>query len=312
MGRPLPVWHGFVGQQEIVASLREHAQGALQKNEALPHIAFGGPSGVGKTHLARAIATEMGTKCLEFYASRQSRKGQLAAQLATIKKADVLFIDEVHALPIDCQELMFPAIDRYEVPAVDQERATVRENDWVKIDPFTLVIATDQPGMLRKALKQRIVLRYSLGEYTLPEMRQIVFNYAAELKVLLKPQAATRLAEAARGLPRRARHLLNAMRITLSDTNVEINKGIVDRYLKSIGIDEDNLTKSDRQYLRILCERKSHVSITTMAIQLGTDTVAVQTDIEGYLIRLGLVAVESAGRILTATGKKYCAERGLS
>ncbi|MBT3191084.1 MAG: AAA family ATPase [Verrucomicrobia bacterium] len=311
MGRPVLSWHKFVGQRDIVSSLQDHCRGALSKGEELPHTQLGGPSGSGKTMMARAVAAEMGTQCFEFYSSRQSRKWQLAELLQRVKKADLVFVDEIHALPVDSQELLFPAIDQHRVPKVDTEKRRVMENEWVDIAPFTLVVATDQPGTLRNALKQRIVLRYTLAGYTVPEMRQIVSNYSAELQILLKPQAQTRVAAAARGIPRRARHLLKSIHTVMLDLTIEVTKSMVTRHLASLGIDKDNLTGMDRRYLAVLCQRKGHVSLTNLAIQLGTDTAAVQRDIEGYLIQLGLIGIDARGRFLTPTGETFVRERGL-
>ena len=150
----------------------------------------------------------MQTKCHDFYSSKQAKKWKLAQMMAAVKKGDILFVDEIHSLPADCQELLYPALDRHEVPAVDPEKRRVVDGEWIQIPPFTLVVATDQPGLLRNALKQRIVLRYTLSRYGVAELRQIILNHAASLGILLKPQAATRLAEAARGIPRKARRTL--------------------------------------------------------------------------------------------------------
>jgi Holliday junction DNA helicase RuvB len=311
MGRPILSFRGFVGQRDTVRSLREHCRGAVAKGEPLPHIRLDGPSGSGKTRLAKAVAQEMGTSCLDFYSSRQSKKVQVAETLAQVKAGDIVFIDEIHALPLDSQELLYPAIDRLEVPEIDAEKRCVVEGKWKKIPPFTLIAATDQPGKLQKALRQRLVLRYTLADYTEPELRQIVFNYAAEHKMLLKPQAATRLAQAARGIPRRARHLLESLRTVMSDLNVEIDKVHVDRHLKSIGIDSDNLTPTDRRYLSILHKGGGRMSLASLALQLGLDADTVYQETETYLQRKGLITIGSGGRHITDAGSNLIVERGL-
>lgn len=311
MGRPIPSFRGFVGNRHIVRSIQEHCRGAVAKGEPLPHTRFDGPSGSGKTRLARAIAQEMGTSCLDIFASKQCRKVQVAETLSQVKAGDIVFIDEIHALPQDCQELLYPAIDRSEAPEIDAEKRCIVENKWKKIPPFTLIAATDQPGRLQKALRQRMVLRFTLTDYNEAELRQIVFNYAAERNMLLKPQAATRLAQAARGIPRRARHLLESLRTVMSDLKIEITKVHVVRHLRSLGIDNDNLTPTDIRYLSILQKGGGRMSLASLALQLGLDAATVYQETETYLQKKGLIAIGCGGRHLTDAGRKLVAERGL-
>ena len=277
MGRPLPTWHGFAGQTQIVSSLLQHCNGALAKGTPLPHILLSGPSGMGKTELAKCLSHEMGVECLDFYSSPQTKRWQLALHLAKVaKKGDVVFVDEIHALQDSVQELLYPAIDRHEVPVVDPDKHRIRENEWQPISPFTLVVASDQPGKLVNALKQRCVLRYTLGHYTEQEMRVIVLNRAAETGVLLSPQAARRIAQASRGVPRRARHILHSLHTVMEDTDVRVSKTMADRHLASIEIDKDNLTQADRMFLSILAGRGSTVSLHDLASQIGLDEESVR------------------------------------
>lgn len=311
MGRPIPSFHGFVGQRDIARSLQAHCQGAVAKGHSLPHTRLDGPSGSGKTRLAQAIAQEMGTSCLDIFASKQCRKVHVAETLSQVKAGDLVFVDEIHALPQDCQELLYPAIDRQEAPEIDADKRCIVESKWKKIPPFTLIAATDQPGRLQKALRQRMVLRFTLTDYTEAELRQIVFSYAASSNMLLKPQAATRLAQAARGIPRRARHLLESLRTVMCDMNVEITKVHVDRHLKSLGIDADNLTPTDRRYLSVLSKCGGRMSLAGLALQLGLDTCTVYQETETFLLRMDLIGIGGGGRFLTNNGRKMVAERGL-
>ena len=312
MPRPIQTWHGFAGQKEIVAALREHARGALRMHEPMLHCLLTGPSGIGKTRLAESLAKEMGTNCATFASSNKSQKIQVVDLLMKMKKADVLFIDEIHALPIDCQEMLFPAIDRQIVPLVDHEKRRLDESKTAEIQPFTLVAATDQPGKLRKALKQRIPLVFHLGAYSLAEMRVIVGNYAANLGLLMKPQAITRIANASRGIPRRARHLLTSLKVVMPDLTQEVSKTFIDRHLRSIGIDDENLAAMDLRYLEVVRDHAGKVSLSTLAHQLQVDTAAVLTDIEPYLMFRGFVGIESRGRYLTAAGLKLLNDRRAS
>lgn len=311
MPRAIPTWHGFVGQGEIVASLAEHARGAVQKAETLPHVLLGGQSGVGKTHLAKAVAAEMLTGFHDYCCSRQTQRIDVAEKLIAVKKADIVFLDEIHALPADSQEMLYMAIDGQRVPKIDMEKRRLVAGQWTVIPAFTLILATDQPGRLLKALRQRIVLRYTLTDYTIPELRQIVFNTAAEINVLLTPQAATRLAEASRGVLRLARNWMKSYRVKMPDVSVETTRGMIDRYLRSIGIDDENLTRNDIRYLQHLLKRGGRLSLANLAVLLGTDMKQVQAEIEGYLHQRGWIGIDGRGRYLTPEGVKFCAERGI-
>lgn len=268
---------------------------------------------MGKTELAKCLSLEMGVQCLDFYSSPQTKRWQLARHLSQIqRKGDVVFIDEIHALQDSVQEMLYPAIDRHEVPVVDADKHRIMENEWQPIPAFTLVVASDQPGKLVNALKQRCVLRYSLRHYTEREMDVIVRNRAAEIGILLSPQSAKAIAAASRGVPRRARHILHSLHTVLEDTEVTVTKGMASNHLASIGIDKDSLTDADRMFLTILATRNSTVSLHDLASQIGLDEESVRNDVEPYLIRRGLVSVEARGRALTNAGTAYVAGRGLS
>ena len=312
MGRPIETFHGFCGQAETVASLRDHCSGAMAKSTPLPHVCLMGPSGMGKTELTRCVAAELGTTCHNFFASPSSKRWQLAVALSKIQKSDIFFVDEIHALADGVQECLYPAIDKLQVPQVDPVTHRIVENEWVTIPPFTLICATDQPGKLKNALRQRLVLRYTLGDYTDREMRVIVGNRAAELGVLLSPQAATRIAQAARGVPRRARHILHSLHTCLDDTTVVVSKVAANRHLASIGIDKDDLNGNDRAYLGVLGRRGGFVSLETLAMQLGLDDVTLKREVEIHLTKRELVSVDSRGRSLTDAGRKYVSDRRLA
>jgi Holliday junction DNA helicase RuvB len=295
----------------LVKTVRDHCQGALQKNIPLPHTLLGGPSGMGKTHLARATAKEMGVSCLEIYASKDVRKAKVVEVLTSVKKADILFVDEVHALPVDCQELLYPALDKQKAPKLDPETKKVVEGEWVSIAEFTLIAASDQHGRVRNALMQRLVLRFTLAEYDLQEMKQIVLNYAAELKVLLTPQSAGVIAKACRSIPRRARHLLKSLYTCMKSPVTVVTATMARQHLRSLGIDADGLTPEDRTCLRVLAERGGPVSLKNLAKLCGLDVVAFERDVQPWLLQRGLIGLNSSGRFLTPTGQKLVAARGL-
>ena len=312
MARPLPTLHGFVGQRSIVETLQAHVQGATSKSEPLPPTLLTGPTGVGKTELAKAIAWETRTNFIELYSPSNPRKWQVIETLRALKPLDVAFIDEIHAFPYECQEILYPAIDSRRVPEVDADKHRIEPDKWVDIAPFTLIAATDQPGTLRKALKSRFVMQFHMDYYNVSELRQIVLNRAADLGILLTPQAATRLAEAARGLPRLACRRLDSYRIWAQDLGQEVTRGMIDRYLDSLGISETNLTSTDMSYLKTLRDRGGRASLDTLALQLNLDAVEVKFDLESYLVRRGLIGIERGGRVLTEQGRQILADGGLA
>jgi Holliday junction DNA helicase RuvB len=310
MARPLETWHGYAGQTNIVKSLREHCAGAVAKNQPLPHICLAGASGMGKTAVANCISKEMGTSFLPIFCSPQVKRWQMAKHLAQVKRCDVVFLDEVHQLIPAVQEILFPAIDNHKVPLVD-ENNRIQDNEWIEIPDFSVVVATDQPGCLVNAFRQRLALRYVLQPYTLAEMRVIVSNYAAKIGILLSPQATSRIAEATRGIPRRAIHLLQSLQTVIQDPNEEVSKTMANRHLESLGIDKDNLTDQDRKYLAALARRNNYMSLQNLASLLSLDEHAVTRDIEADLMQMELISVESRGRLLTPKGKSFVEKRGL-
>ena len=311
MPRPIELFHGFCGQPAIVQAIRTHCAGAIQRSLALPHMLLGGPSGMGKTHLAHATAAELGTRCIGVFSSKDARRPAMIEKLSSVKFGDIFFVDEIHALPIESQELLYPAIDRQQIPKLEIEKKRTVENGWIDIPKFTLIAATDQPGHLRHALQQRIVLRFTLTEYAPREMRQIALNYAAELGVLLTPQSATVIASACRGTPRRARHMLESLNLCLKEPQAPVTASAARKHLLSLGIDALGLTPDDRRCLRILAERGSPISADNLARALGLDRAALQREVEPFLIQRGWLGTASCGRFLTPAGQALVAGRGL-
>ncbi len=310
--RQIRSFHGFCGQGAIVRALERHIAGALRQNLPLPHIAMRGESGMGKTALTRAVAKAMGTTCHEVYCGPETKRWQIAERLAHVRRADVVFLDEIHALKDGAQEVLYPAIDRCRVQAVQDGK--LQENEWLEVPPFTIIVATDQPGKLTNALRQRIVLTFHLTRYCDPEMRVIVGNRASELGLLLSSQAITRLAEASRGIPRRAGHLLASLKTCVGDCEAAITRPQVRTHLEELGIDEDNLTREDRLYLAILAQNAgAHVSLDTIALRMGLDAQCVRRDVESYLAQhYGWVLIEPSGRRLSDSGLQHVAKRGLA
>lgn len=313
VGRPIPNWHGFVGQQEAVTSAKRLIAGCLASSQPFPNTLLAGTSGIGKTHLAEAIAKEYGTKLHYILCGKEVSRIQICETLLKLEHGDFLFLDEVHGLRKHCQEILYPAIDKSITYKVDRTgRFPVLTDEWVGIKPFTLFAATDRPGELRNALRRRLPQTYTLFSYDERELREIVSHRAAQVNVLLTPQAVGELARVCRGTPRNIRHLLQRLGMYFPHAkDGALGQRQVRDFLKGEGIDESGLNQNDRAYLKTLFQRDNKpTSLASLAISIGHDEEFLQTEIEGFLVRMGLVSVDRGGRSLTDKGLEV-AKKGL-
>jgi Holliday junction DNA helicase RuvB len=305
MPRPLPKFRDFVGQAPTVAYLRRQLAGAQARHEPFPHALFLGPSGVGKTLLSRALAAEFGTTLIE--ARGYEDRAALAQKLAGMAAHDFLHIDECHRLrPLE-QELLCEAIDCDSIPTPDRKRPGqgAAEQERTPLKPWTLVLATDQPGLLLDALSKRIVVEVHLAYYAVHELKEIVEAMATEASLLVSPQAARLIADVAGGLPRRANQLLQNLRLFVPNAEGK-QLGVQDirSFLDAAGVDAAGLNRSERRYLGVVNELGG-ASVESIALALGTDVDFVRRQIEPNLVvRRRLVKITSAGRQLTPLGLK--------
>jgi Holliday junction DNA helicase RuvB len=302
MPRPLPKFGDFIGQRQTVAVVQSQLKGAQSRNESYPHSLFHGPSGVGKTLLGRVIAGELGTKVI--MAMGRDKKADLGGKLRRLERHDILFVDECHRLGPAEQEMLTEVIDDHIIPGSDDERAT--------IPPWTLVLATDQPGHLLDALYKRIVLPVRLSYYPVDELRQIVAAVAAkpEVNILLTNQAVTLLAEVSGGLPRQAEQHLRKIRYHFPDAEKkEIGVPEIRHYLDVHGFDAEGLGPGQCDYLEAL-HRQGTSSLESISLVFGLDERFVRREIESPLVRRGLVRIaRGAGRQLTAEGREWVDRR---
>lgn len=211
MPRSLPHFRGFYGQQAAIRPVLHLLGGAIARGEPLGHLKISGPSGSGKTHLAQARAEETGTRLLTLMG--RDTEVKLAEQLLQVRKCDYLLIDEAHSLEPRQQELLFEAIDSQSIPAAERPHEREKSTEAAprrQLQPFTLVLATDRPGLLLNALHKRIPIAIHFQPYSESELKEIVAAIATQCNMLLTPQAARVLAAACGSLPRMAKlHLLN-------------------------------------------------------------------------------------------------------
>jgi holliday junction DNA helicase RuvB len=309
MGRPAKRFHGFIGHKRAIDPIRRELAGAIARGEPTLHVLLTGVSGVGKTRLAEALAEERGTRLLRVmgYAPREV----LTRKLLALKPCDFLLIDEGHGLKASEQELLFEAIDhqRLKKPSSKGSKGKQMTPKTRHLEPFTLVLATDRPGQLLNPLKKRFPTKLHLTPYPSKEMKEIVAVVAAESEILLTPQATSRLAMACHGLPRKATHFLQKLRLFYPPQPRDISIKQVERFLRAFHIDEHGFGPEERKYLRFL-RRNGKASLETLAQYMGTDRDEVLRQIEPTLVRKGLVSVASSGRRLTAKGQKWYGSKG--
>lgn len=307
MPRPAPRFHSFIGHKRQVDFLKRQLAGAKYRGEPFPHTCFIGPSGVGKTQLAEALATEYGTQMIE--ANGHDALTELVQKLRRLNACDFLFVDECHNLTPKAQELLYQVVDRSRVPnweGTQTQSDSPTDTAYIELAPCTLVAATDQPGKLYNALQKRMEIRIQLGYYSLREMREIVRCLASDLGLLLNGHASGQIAKVSHGLPRTAKHhLQNLRRHFLEAESRQIRLTEVRQYLRDCGIDSKGLGKMERDYLACL-HKHGPASLESLALHLGTDADHVRRQIEPALKRLGLFVVAN-GRQLTEAGHKWIA-----
>jgi len=297
----------FVGQKAARENLRIFIQAARARGDALDHVLFFGPPGLGKTTLAQIIAREMGVGFRATSGPVIAKSGDLAALLTNLEDGDVLFIDEIHRLQPAVEEVLYPAMEDRALDLMIGEGPSARS---VRIDlpRFTLVGATTRQGLLTTPLRDRFGIPVRLQFYTVEELTRVVTRAAGLLGLAIAPDGATEVARRARGTPRIAGRLLRRVR-DFADVagDAVVDARTADSALTRLEVDALGLDAMDRRYLTMIANiyRGGPVGVETLAAGLSEPRDTIEEVIEPYLIQLGLVARTARGRILNAGGWKH-------
>ena len=290
----------FVGQQKGRENLAIFIEAAKKRGDALDHVLLAGPPGLGKTTLAQIVARELGTGFRSTSGPVINKAGDLAALLTNLEPHDVLFIDEIHRLSPAVEEVLYPAMEDFELDLIIGDGPAARS---VKIDlpPFTLVGATTRSGLLTTPLRDRFGIPIYLGFYTHEELEFIIRRNAALMGLEMSDDGAQEIASRARGTPRVAGRLLRRVR---DFANVEgadrITATLADGALERLEVDKCGLDGLDRRYLTVVAEKfiGGPVGIETLAAALGEPRDALEDIVEPFLIQLGFVNRTPRGRVL--------------
>ncbi|MCB1030381.1 MAG: Holliday junction branch migration DNA helicase RuvB [Acidimicrobiales bacterium] len=291
----------FVGQAELKEHLSIILEAARRRGQAADHLLFAGPPGLGKTTLAGIVAAEMGAELHVTSGPALERGGDIASILSQLSEGDVLFIDEIHRLSRAVEEVLYPAIEDFQLDIVLGKGPAAR-SIRMDVPRFTLVGATTRTGLITGPLRDRFGLVARLEYYEPSDLEAIVWRAAGILDVRADPDGCAEIARRARGTPRIANRLLRRVR----DFAEVRGSGVVDAAaardgLKVFGVDEKGLDKVDRALLKALCERFAGgpVGLSTLAISVAEPTETVEDVYEPFLIREGLLMRTPRGRVAT-------------
>ena len=293
--------HEYIGQAKAKENLKIYIEAAKKRQEPLDHVLFFGPPGLGKTTLAGIIANEMGVNIKTTAGSAIEKPGDMAAILNNLREGDVLFIDEIHRLNRQVEELLYPAMEDYAIDIVIG-RGPAARSVRLELPKFTLVGATTRAGMLTAPLRDRFGVVSHLEFYTVAELQKIILRSAEVLKVEIDPAGAAELAKRSRGTPRLANRFLKRVRdFAQVQFDGKITEEVARYALDLLEVDKKGLDRIDREILLAMMDKFNGgpVGLDAIATTIGEDPGTVEDVYEPYLVQNGFILRTSRGRILT-------------
>ena len=304
--RPLAL-DDFTGQEAARKNLKVFIGAARSRGDALDHVLFVGPPGLGKTTLAQIVARELGVNFRSTSGPVIAKAGDLAAQLTNLEERDVLFIDEIHRLNPAVEEVLYPALEDFQLDLVIGEGPAAR-TVRIELQPFTLVGATTRLGLLTTPLRDRFGIPVRLEFYTDAELALIVARGARLMGIDAEADGVAEIARRARGTPRIAGRLLRrVVDFALVEGDGRLTRKLADAALTRLGVDGLGLDGADRRYLRLLAESYGGgpVGVETISAALSESRDAIEEVIEPYLLQQGLIARTPRGRMLAAAAWRH-------
>lgn len=290
----------FTGQRKACENLRVFIGAAKKRKEALDHVLFYGPPGLGKTTLAQIVAKELGVGFRSTSGPILTKAGDLAAVLTNLQPHDVMFIDEIHRLNPAVEEVLYPAMEDFKLDLMIGEGPAART---IRIDlpPFTLVGATTRLGLISNPLRDRFGIPLQLQFYTMDELKSVILRAAQLLSANIQEEGAEEIAKRSRGTPRIAVRLLKRVRDFAQSDNKTITRSLADSSLKHLEVDGLGLDSADRRYMHFIAEHYAGgpVGVETIAAGLSEQRDSVEETVEPYLLQIGFLQRTPRGRMLT-------------